>query len=429
MMNSKNNNARISLPAAISLGIGGMIGAGIFSILGVVAHASGAAMWISFVIGGIVALFSTYSYAKLGAKFPSAGGAVQFLVEGWGIGVVSGSINIFMWLGYIISIALYAQGFAAYFATLFTPYPSVFFIKSIASTIVILFAALNMLGAGSVGKAEFFIVLVKISILLLFALIGLFFIKADNLSPTHWTSVENIFFGAGVLFIGYEGFGLITNAAADMLNPSKNLSKALYMSVFIVIAIYIAVSITVVGNLSISEISAAGDDALAVAARPFLGQIGFTLIAIAALFSTASAINATLFGAANVSYMIARDGELPQIFDRAQWKDATGGLIATTLFVLVFIIFFNLSSIAMMGSGAFLLIYAAVNAGHLRILDKTGANKFLVLTSLLLCLAMFIILEIYTYKKSPIALYTMIALLVGSFLLEKIFLIMRSRKV
>jgi amino acid transporter len=428
-MNSKNNNARISLPAAISLGIGGMIGAGIFSILGVVAHASGAAMWISFVIGGIVALFSTYSYAKLGAKFPSAGGAVQFLVEGWGIGVVSGSINIFMWLGYIISIALYAQGFAAYFATLFTPYPSVFFIKSIASTIVILFAALNMLGAGSVGKAEFFIVLVKISILLLFALIGLFFIKADNLSPTHWTSVENIFFGAGVLFIGYEGFGLITNAAADMLNPSKNLSKALYMSVFIVIAIYIAVSITVVGNLSISEISAAGDDALAVAARPFLGQIGFTLIAIAALFSTASAINATLFGAANVSYMIARDGELPQIFDRAQWKDATGGLIATTLFVLVFIIFFNLSSIAMMGSGAFLLIYAAVNAGHLRILDKTGANKFLVLTSLLLCLAMFIILEIYTYKKSPIALYTMIALLVGSFLLEKIFLIMRSRKV
>lgn len=426
-MKTQTPNSQISLPAAISIGIGGMIGAGIFSILGVVAVAAGTAMWISFLIGGVVALFSTYSYAKLGAKFPSAGGAVQFLVEGWGVGSVSGSLNIFMWIGYIISIALYAQGFAAYFITFFSHTPSHFISKIVACSVVILFSGLNMLGAGSVGKAEFFIVVVKVTILVIFAGVGLFYITPGNLSPAHWTDLEHIFFGAGVLFIGYEGFGLITNAAANMKNPQKNLPKALYLSVFIVIAIYIAVSLAVVGNLSISQINSSGDDALAVAARPFLGEFGFKLIAIAALFSTASAINATLFGAANVSYMIARDKELPQAFDRRAWKSATGGLLLTTLLVIIFIIFFDLSGVAMMGSGAFLLIYAAVNAGHLRILKKTGANKIIVLISLILCLIMFVVLEIYTYEKSPFALYTMLVLLAASFVGEKIYRGLRSR--
>ncbi|MDP1601743.1 MAG: APC family permease [Legionella sp.] len=413
------NKAHISLPAAISIGIGGMIGAGIFSILGIVAQASGSAMWVSFLIGGIVALFSTYSYAKLGATFPSAGGAVQFLFRGWGAGTLSGSINLFMWFGYIIAIALYAQGFSAYCMTFFTHVPTAFLSKSIATGIVLLFTLLNMSGGGSVGKAELIIVIIKVSILILFAATGLFFVNLQNLSPVTWPPLKQILFGAGVLFIGYEGFGLVANAAADMTNPKKTLPKALYLSVFIVILIYLAVSITVTGNLSIQEISVARDFALAEAAKPFLGNIGFKLIAIAALFSTASAINATLFGAANVSYMIARDGELPSFFDRTEWRGATGGLLLTTFLVITFILFFDLAGIAMMGSGAFLLIYAAVHAGHLRITNQTGARPFLLWIALLLCLIMFVILEIYTFNQAPEAVYTMTGLLVISFFLEK----------
>lgn len=420
-MIQNNSASSISLAAAVSIGIGGMIGAGIFSILGVVAEASGSAMWISFLIGGIVALFSTYSYAKLGAKFPSAGGAVEFLVRGWGIGRISGGINLFMWVGYIIAIALYAQGFAAYCMTFFTTTPTPLLSKSIAAAIVILFTIINLLGAGSVGKAELIIVVIKVTILIFFAIVGLFYIHPDYLSPARWDSIANMFFGAGVLFIGYEGFGLVANAAANMANPQKTLPLALYLSVFIVIAIYLAVSITVIGNLSINEIHASRDFALAEAAKPFLGKFGFKLIAIAALFSTASAINATLFGGANVSYMIARDGELPKVFARSEWRGASGGLFITTLLVIIFIIFFDLAGIAMMGSGAFLLIYAAVNAGHLNILEQTGAKKSIVLTSLILCLIMFVILEIYTYKKAPLAVYTMIFLLIGSFVTEKIY--------
>ena len=241
---------RISIIAAISIGIGGMIGAGIFSILGVVAQASGAAMWLSFLIGGVVALFSTYSYAKLGAKFPSAGGAVEFLIKGWGSGTTSGGLNLFMWVGYVIAIALYAQGFSSYALTFFSVEASPVLTKAVAAGAVILFTIINMLGAGDVGKAETFIVAVKVSILVVFAGAGLFFIEPSNLAPVHWNSTEYIFFGAGVLFIGYEGFGLITNAAGNMDNPSKSLPKALYLAVFIVILIYLAVSITVSGNLT-----------------------------------------------------------------------------------------------------------------------------------------------------------------------------------
>lgn len=421
MTTNHTATSSISLAAAISIGIGGMIGAGIFSILGVVAKAAGSAMWLSFLIGGIIISFSTYSYAKLGAKYPSAGGAVEFLVQGFGRGVISGGINVFMWIGYIISIALYAQGFAAYFLTFFTKTPSDLILKLVAISIVILFAFINMLGARSVGKTELMIVIIKVSILLFFAGVGMFYIHPSYLAIDTWPTFESIIFGTGVLFIGYEGFGLITNAANDLNNPQKTLPRALYLSVIMVIAIYLAVSVTVIGNLSADQIYQSGDYALAQAAQPFLGNVGFKLIAIAALFSTASAINATLFGAANVSYMIARDGELSPSFARTEWRDATGGLLMTTALVIFFILFFDLSAVTMMGSGAFLLIYAAVNAGHLNILSETGANKWLVRVACLLCLVMFCFLEIYTYKHASAAVYTMIILLIGAFVLERVF--------
>src|SRR3954466_1908021 len=143
-------------------------------------------------------------------------------------------------------------------------------------------------------------------------------------------------------------------------------------SVMLVITLYLAVAVTGTGNLTNAQIAAASDYALAEAAKPFLGEFGFRLIAIAALFSTASAINATLFGSANVCYMIARDGELPVGLSRTDWKQATGGLLLTAALVVAVMLCFDLAGIAMMGSAAFLLIYAAVNAGHLKVLQATG---------------------------------------------------------
>jgi amino acid transporter len=207
-----------------------------------------------------------------------------------------------------------------------------------------------------------------------------------------------------VLFIGYEGFGLVTNAAADMENPQKMLPRALYTSVLLVILIYLAVAVTVTGNLSNAQIEAAKDYALAEAAKPFLGEFGFRLVAVAALFSTASAINATLFGSANVCYMIAKEGELPTTLSHSRWKQLTGGLLLTSLLVIAMTLLFDLSGIAMMGSAAFLLVYSIVNAGHLRVLKQTGANAAVVWLSLLTSIGVFATLAVYTYQQQPLAL-------------------------
>jgi amino acid transporter len=411
-------SGRIGLVAAVSIGIGGMVGAGIFSILGVVAHAAGNAMWLAFAIGGVVALLSTYSYAKLGATFPSAGGATHFLVKSFGDGVLAGGLNLFMWAGYIISLALYATAFGGYAATFVTTAPSALLLKSLAVASVVLLTLVNAFGATLMGRWETVIVAVKVAILVLFAAVGLCFIRPGYLSPELWPETKSVLFGAGVLFIGYEGFGLITNAAADMRDPQKMLPRALYTSVILVIALYLAVSLTVTGNLSDYEIEQAKDYALAEAAKPFLGQFGFRLIAIAALFSTASAINATLFGSANVCYMIARDGELPVGLSRTEWKDATGGLLLTAALVVVVMLIFDLSGIAMMGSAAFLLIYAAVNAGHLSVRDQTGASAIIIWLSLLTCLAMFAILCVYTYQEQPRAIAALILIAAASFAAE-----------
>jgi len=425
---NKSSAGQIGMAAAVSVGIGGMVGAGIFSILGVVAQAAGNAMWMAFAIGGIVALLSTYSYAKLGSTYPSVGGAVSFLVVGYGDGVFVGGLNLFMWAGYIISLALYATAFGSYAATFITATPSPLLLKSLAIGSVMLVTLVNAFGAKVMGRGETIIVAIKLAILVIFSAIGLYFVKPANLSPTLWPGTESVLFGAGLLFIGYEGFGLITNTAADMRDPKKMLPRALYTAVILVIVLYLAVSITVTGNLSNAEIARTKDYALAEAAKPFLGETGFHLIAIAALLSTASAINATLFGSANICYMIARDGELPQRLSQIEWKRATGGLLLTAALVIVVMLCFDLAGIAMMGSAAFLLLYAAVNGGHLRILKKTGASPLIVWLSLLTCLAMFAILAAYTYQRQPAALSALVLIAAAAFIIESIHRSMKGRR-
>jgi len=425
---ARSSAGQIGMAAAVSIGIGGMVGAGIFSILGVVAQAAGNAMWMAFAIGGVVALLSTYSYAKLGSTYPSAGGAVSFLVVGYGDGVFVGGLNLFMWAGYIISLALYATAFGSYAATFITTTPSPLLLKSLAIGSVLLVTLVNAFGAKVMGRGETIIVAIKLAILVVFSAIGLYFVKTENLSPALWPGPESVLFGAGLLFIGYEGFGLITNTAADMRDPKKMLPRALYTAVILVILLYLAVSITVTGNLSNAEIERTKDYALAEAAKPFLGETGFRLIAIAALLSTASAINATLFGSANICYMIARDGELPQRLSQIEWKQATGGLLLTAALVIVVMLFFDLAGIAMMGSAAFLLLYGAVNGGHLRILKQTGANPVIVWLSLVTCLVMFVILAVYTYQQQPAAILALVLIAAASFVIEWIYRSMTGRR-
>jgi amino acid transporter len=409
---------RIGTVAAISIGVGGMIGAGIFSILGVVAQVSGAALPLSFIMGGMVALLAGYSYTKLGQRFPSVGGAVQFLVEGLGDGVASGGLNIFQYLAYVLAIALYARGFSGYAPTFFPAHVPNWLGQAFAIGIVLVFTGVNFLGAADTGKAETIIVVIKVAILAFFMTTALLFVEPSRVAVSHWPA-GGVLFGAGVLFIGYEGFGLVTNAAGDMADPKRQLPRALFGAIAIVIVIYAGVAIGVIGNLPIPQLIRARDYALVAAARPFLEEFGFQLIAFAALLSTSSAVNATLFGAANISYQIDKDGQLPASFTRRLWDRNIEGLFITTGLVIMLVLSFDLGAIAMMGSAAFLLVYAAVDVAHLRILKKTGARPWLVWLSLLACGATFVYLTIYISERTPpAALATLWGALVLSFVVE-----------
>ena len=411
--------ADIGLVAALSIGVGGMIGAGIFSVLGVVAGISGAALPLSFAIGGVVAGFAAYGYVALGKTFPSVGGAVTFLVHGYGEGIASGSLNLFQYFSYIITIALYATGFAAYAVT-FIHLP----LKVWAVGVVLAFTGVNFLGTRIMGRAESVIVIVKVTILIIFV-VAAFVALPDNgfarLSPATWPGPLAIFTGGGIIFVGYEGFGLITNAAANMATPKRELPRAIYGAVAIVIVIYVLVATGVVTNVPLDVLKGLGDSALAVAAKPSLGQAGFRLIAIAALLSTASAVNATLFGSTNIAYQIAKNGGLPPAFDRKLWGRDVEGLFITSGLVLVFVLVFPLRSVASMGSAGFLLVYAAVGIGHIRIRRQTGAKAWPIVVSTATCLSLFVVLfrnMVTTAPSSAIALGVTLAV---SFLFEVVY--------
>ena len=426
---SQPEKKNIHLLSAVSIGVGGMIGAGIFSILGVAGAIAGPAVFLSFLIAGVVAMLCTYSFAKLGVTFPSAGGPVEFLVKGLGDTILSGGLNILLWIGYIFALALYANAFGEYAATFFSSQQGSFLSSLFAVLVILFFTGVNFIGARAVGRSEVFIVAVKVVILLLFAISGLFFIEPSHLSLSRWPAAHSIIFGAGVVFLAYEGFGLITNAAEDMETPSQTLPRALYTSVIFVGFVYVLVSITVMGNLTVSEVTEAKDYALAAAAKPFLGQVGFTIISVAALFSTASAINATLYGGANISYTLARHGELPAMFNRKLWGHAKEGLFITAGLVIFFAVFFKLEEIALLGSTVFLILYAMVHVAHFFLIKQTGARLSIIILSLAGCLIFLGFLIYYEITRYSQTLWALGVVTAVSFMMEWIYRKYSCRKI
>ena len=319
----------LGLAALVSIGIGGMVGGGIFSVLGLTVQIAGGGAYLSFVVGGVVAALTGWSYSALSVRVRSRGGTAVFLDRAFGTNV-AGPLNLLLWLSYFVMLGLYSVAFGAYLAALLGldangPWQRVF-----ASAVVTCFAALNLAGARVVGRAEAALVYFKLAVLLIFCLGGLAFVDTARVSPSVFPSAGAIVYAGALIFLGYEGFELIANASEDARDPQRALPRAYLIAIGGVIALYVLVAFVAVGNLSSRVIATDSDYALAAAARPFLGSAGFTLIAIAAVVSTSSAINATLYGAAKFTYLMGRDGELPAAFGRPVWNRPIGGLVATT---------------------------------------------------------------------------------------------------
>jgi len=416
-----SGDGKIGLWAVVAIGVGGMVGGGIFAVLGLAVQMAHGGTPLAFALAGVVALLTAYSYAKLSVAYPSRGGTVVFLDRTFGAGMFTGSLNVLLWLSYIVMLSLYAFAFGSYGAT-FLPHVWQGVGKhALISLAVIAITGMNLLNAELIGKAEIWIVTLKLAILLLFVGVGVFGIHADRIAPGSWSSPLQRAAGGMIIFLAYEGFELIANTANDVRDVAKTLPQAYYTAVGFVIAPYVLVALVTVGNLPVDKIVAAKDYALAESARPFLGQAGFTLIAVAAMLSTASAINATLYGAARLSYCIARDGELPAELERKVWGQPVEGLLISAGLTLIVANAFDLTSIATLGSAGFLLIFAAVNSANARQAPHTHSRGWISAAGALACLLALGALVWQTATNRPAKLWVLAAMLALAVLIEGAF--------
>ena len=410
-----------------AIGIGGMVGGGIFAVLGLSVELSGGGAPVAFLIAGIVALVTSYSYAKLSVAFPSQGGTVAFLDRAFGPGLLTGTANILLWISYMVMLSVYAYAFGSYGASFFPPATQPLWKHILITGVVVGITGLNLLNTRLIGKAEDWIVLLKLVILAFFIGVGIWGIDSARLTPSTWSPPLHLIAGGMIIFLAYEGFELIANTAQDVRNAPKTLPRAFYSSVGFVIVIYVLVAIVTVGTLPIDAIVGAKDYALAEAAKPSLGQLGFILIAIAAMLSTASAINATVYGAARLSYVIAKDGELPQILEKKTWGKPVDGLLITSGVTLLIANLTNISSMSTMGSAGFLLIFAAVNAANVILAKETGSLRTLSIIGVVLCLSALGSLVWETGSSTPGQLWFLFAMLGTAFLIEITFRIVTGR--
>lgn len=419
----------IGLPEAVSIGIGGMVGGGIFAVLGLAVQLARGGTPVAFIIAGIVAVLTSYSYARLSVTYPSQGGTVKFILKGYGNGLFSGTMNLLIWISYIIMLSLYAYAFGSYGATFFPSDLQVLMKHVLTSSAVLLLMALNIMKANVVGKAEDLIVAVKLAILGIFIAAGLLTVNTSSLAPSTWSPALALISGGFIIFVAYEGFELIANTAQDVREPERTLPRAYYISVGFVALLYTLIAIVAIGNLSVDSLVSASDYALAEAATPFLGRAGFVLIAIAALLSTASAINATFYGTARLSYVIAKQGELPKFLEKEIWNRHLEGLFITTGITLVIANTLDLQDISTMGSAGFLLIFAAVNYANVKLWKETGSMRIISAAGAVLCLTAVGFLVYDTALTSPLNLVVLAAMLGLALGIELLYCRMSGRRI
>ncbi len=418
-------NKKIGLKEAVSIGIGGMVGGGIFAVLGLAVSLAKGGTPVAFFFAGMLALITSYSYVKLSSAFPDRGGTVKFINQGFGKGVFSGGINNLLWISYIIMLSLYASAFGSYAPNLFeiTHNKTIDF-HIYASLIVIIATAINYYSIAVVGKIESYAVIIKLIILLGFIVIGVYGLfgnpNVSQLAFEHWERPVKLFAGGMVIFVAYEGFELIANAAPDIVNPEKNIPRAYYFSVGFVIVLYIIIAFVTVGSLPFAKIATAQDYVLAEAAKPMLGKIGFSIITVAALISTFSAINASLYGGSKVNYEIAEDDELPHHFMGKLWGQPIG-LMITSAATLVLVNSLDLESISTAGSIGFLLIFAIVNFVGFRLSKAVKGNKVIPFAGFILSAIALVILINQQAKTNITGVIVSLSIILFCLILEFVY--------
>lgn len=428
-MSSDVTGRKLTLAEIVALGIGGMVGGGIFATLGLAIGTAGHAVAIALGMGGVLALLTGYSFAHLGLAFHDDGGSFTYIEHAFENTAIAGIAGWLLVLGYVGTLALYATTFGAYGVALLVDdggLPEL--APALAVLVLALFLTINLVGAKISGEVELTIVGIKLAILALFAGAGMFTVTADNLLPVFNHGLVAPVAASALIFVAYEGFELIPNAIEEMENPRSQLKRGLLISIAVTTVTYICVSLVAAGSLTPAEVARDKEYALAVAARPVFGQTGFALIGFAALLSTASAINATLFGSARLAMTMARDHALPKVFSlRERTRPVPWvALVILTALTAVFVLLADLTIIASFASATFLIIFAAVNLSAFRLRARIGINAVTPLLGSVLSAGSLIVLVWHTWQTSRSSLVWILAVYTAAVLLEASLMLRRG---
>ncbi|MFB6347049.1 MAG: APC family permease [bacterium] len=355
-----NSSGKLTLFDSVGMAVGGMVGGGIFAVLGVAVVQAGSAAFVSFGLAGLLALITGTSYARLTCSFDEPGGSFSFLEELINP-FAAGTVSWLLILGYIFTISLYSFTFGEYLSEFVSPAtPRV--APMLGGTAIVGLTVLNLVGVRESGVTEDILVYGKVIILLGLVGIGMVYVEPDRVFPIFSGPPSTIVETAAMIFVGYEGFQLLTYDYGDIENHHETLPRAMIGSIVLVTILYMLIAFVTAGTVAPEVVKTHSETVLAMVAQPILGRFGFSLVVAAAVISTASAINATIFATARLGKRVAEDGELPGVLtDR---KSGNVPVYFTVLMsLLAFVIQFtgSLERITEFSSLIFLLVFGLVN--------------------------------------------------------------------
>jgi len=413
----------VSVRGAAFLGIGAMVGAGIFALLGEAAVVAGSAVWLSFLLAGTVAALLGYNVVKLGVRFPSSGGLFAYLIQGFGNGRL---VGIAAWLGYFAAIvivcSMVAVAFGSYATSLFVGDDAAGWWDNIFTTLVVVaMAGVSIVGSALVDRAQSLIVIALLVVFAVFIAVTIVDIDFDLLAFSTYPSLFDIVASVALTFFAYLGFSVITFAAGDLRNPGRELPLAMYAALGVTTLLYILISMGVFGTLTVPEAIGYGETAIAEAARPALGEAGFVMMAVAALLATASSVNATLYAAGGLTAMLAGAGQFPTFMGRGSRLGPHAGVLVTAALVLVVANVVDLSAIASVGSACSLMIFLLVGASGYRLRAETGAVGAVILTGMAATAIVLVFFAIDTVRNAPETFVAIVAIALLAVVLDLVW--------
>jgi APA family basic amino acid/polyamine antiporter len=356
----------LNLLDATSVGIGAIIGAGIFVVLGIAIGYAGPAIIVSIIIAGIVASFTAFSFAELGSAIPKEGGAYQYAFEL--ISPFAGFLVGFLWLfAQIVAGAAISLGFASYFVAIFPTFP----LKTVAVVAAIVLTGLNLIGIKQSTAVNNILVIIKIAILGLFIGFGIFQIHPQNFSQFSPNGLFGILQGAGFIFFAYLGFGRIATLGEEVKNPKRNMPLAVLIALVVSVLIYVLTGLTATG-LQDYHILAQSGSPIAEAAKAMGNFTIVAAVSLGALIATASVLLTNLIGSSRVAFAMARNGQLPKSIAKVSSRLGTPYISVLVMGALLtaLVATLDLKQTVAITSFAILSVHLTVNFSAIRFRKK-----------------------------------------------------------